>query len=199
LIMVAVVLSVTFAQEKRYGIERAILKKNIAMDMGGMKQTMSSVQYIDDFGQKESSETFISMQGQNFTVFTLMKDGYVYTANMALKQGAKINMATMGDYKTVNYLNITNEVKEKYKIVEKGNESFLGKDCKRYDLTVSVQGQTVQVSVWIWRGIALKSASTVTGTNVVEEVTEIQEGATIAKEKFELPEGITFNEMTPQM
>jgi hypothetical protein len=199
MIMATVVMAVSFAQDKRYGIERAILKKNTVMNMAGMQQTISSVQYIDDYGRKESTETFMSMQGQTFTVFTLMKDGYIYNANMVAKQGTKINMAIMNDYKTVNYLNITDELRQKYKIVDKGNEQVLGKACKGYELTITVQGQSVNVTVWVWQGLALKSSMNVAGNTINEEVTEIQEGAAISKEKFELPEGVTFNEMTPQL
>ena len=199
MIMAAVVYTATFAQEKRYGIERAIVKRTTVMGMGGMNQTLTSVQYFDDYGNKESSETFMSMQGQNFVIFTLIKDGYVYSANLAAKQGTKINMAAMGDFKTVNYLNITDEVRQKYKIVEKGEEQVLGKDCKRYELTVTVQGQSMQVNVWVWKGLSLKSSMTVMGNTVEESATEIQEGAAIAKEKFVLPEGVTFTEVTPQL
>jgi hypothetical protein len=199
MIMVAVVFTVAFAQDKRYGIERAILKKNTVMGMAGMQQTIPSVQYIDDYGRKESVETFMNMQGQSFTVFSLMKDGYMYSVNLVERQGTKINMAAIGDFKTVNYLNITDELRQKYKIVEKDNQQFLGKECKYYELTVTVQGQSVNVTVWIWQGLALKSSMNVAGNTIVEEATEIQEGAAISKEKFELPEGITFTEVTPQM
>ena len=200
MIMAAAVLTATFAQEKRYGVERAILKKNTEVSaMGVVQQSMTSLQYVDDYGRKESAETFMNMQGQMFTIFTLMKDGYAYTANMAAKQGAKVNMAAMTDGKTINYLNLTDEVKEKFQIEEKGNELFLGKECKRYDLTVTVQGQTAKGTVWVWQGLPLKSSMNVAGATVVEATTEIQEGAAIPKEKFELPEGINWIDATPQM
>ena len=200
MIMITVVITVAVAQEKRYGIERVILKKNSVVEMGGMKQNITSIQYIDDYGIKESTESVINMAGQSLSVFSMMKDGYAYSANMTAKQGTKINLSSMmDDFKTVNYLNITDDVKKKYQIEEKGNEQFFGKDCKRYDLTVSVQGQSMKVNLWVWQGLALKSFITVAGSTITEEVTEIQEGATIAKEKFELPEGINFTDATPQM
>ena len=64
-------------------------------------------------------------------------------------------------------------------------------------LIVNNQGQTVNVSVWVWQGLPLKSVTNVAGNSVVEEVTEIREGAEIAKEKFELPEGINLVDVTP--
>ena len=199
IIMVTVVLTVSFAQEKRYDIERAILKKNSVVVMGGMQQVISSVQYFDEYGNKESSESVTNMAGQSLTMFSMVKDGYVYSANMTTKQGTKINMAAMmDDYKTVNYLNLTDEVKKKYQIEVRGNEKFFGKECNRYDLTVKIQGQSLKVSVWVWKGLSLKSSMSVAGSIITEEVTEIQEGAEIAKEKFALPEGINFIDMTPK-
>ena len=202
LMMMVVAVLTTSAQEKRYGIESAILKKNSVIKMPGMEQTLSSTQYIADYGNKESAETVMSMQGQTFNIFTMLKDGYVYSANLTFKQGTKINMAAvMDDYTTVNYLNLTDDVKEKYQIVEKGNEQFLGKDCKSYEMTVTAQGQTVKVSVLVWQGLALKSSTkttTILENSMTEETIEILEGVEIAKEKFELPEGINFTDATPQ-
>ena len=133
------------------------------------------------------------MNGQLLTVFTIIKDGYVYQTNNINKRGAKINMTDIDDIKFINFLVLTDEVKKKYKIEEKDNEWFLGKDCKRYDLTFTTP--KVKTSVWIWQGLILKSFFIYAWGSRVDEVTEIQEGAEIAKEKFELPEGIDFNEI----
>ena len=163
-----------------------------------MWQTMSAIQYFADWGNKESVEVFVNMQGQVFTVFTLMKDGYMYSANLAVKQGTKINMTAMDDYKSVNYLKLTDEVIKKYNIEDKGSEKFLGKDCKKYSFSVTTQGQMVNATVLVWQGITLKSVMTVAGNVVTEEATEIIEGKNIPKDKFELPEGVTFTEINPQ-
>jgi hypothetical protein len=200
MMMAVTVLTATIAQEKRYDFESAILKKNTVMKMQSMEQTLTSTQYIADYGRKESTEMVMNMQGQTFNVFTMLKDDYMYTANMTLKQGSKIKIsAQMDDYKSVNFLNLTAEVKDKYKIEDKGSERFLGRDCKSYDLTITAQGQTMKVSVLIWQGLSLKATVQMKApveTTVVEEVTEILVGVAAAKEKFELPEGINFVEMT---
>ena len=49
----------------------------------------------------------------------------------------------------------------------------------------------------VWQGIELKSKVNAAGTTTESEATEILEGAAIAPEKFELPEGITFMEVKP--
>ena len=189
-----------FGQDKRYNIESAIIKKKIVMTIQGMpEQTISSVQYFADFGEKESAETVMSFQGQTLTVFTMMKDGYVYSANITLKQGTKVNLASMEDYKNVNYLNLTDDIKKKYQIQSKGTEQVLGKTCNLYDMNFTTQGQSVSGTVWVWNGLVLKSKINAAGTIAEEETTEIQEGARIANEKFELPEGINFMEIKPQL
>jgi len=198
LMMTAVVVFTTaFGQEKRYGIESAIVKKKTVMKAQGMEQTMSSVQYFADFGRKESVELTMNMQGQSFTVITMMKDGYVYSANMAVKQGTKINMADMDNIQAVNFLNLTDDVKKKYQIQANGMQQVAGKNCNRYELSFTTQGQNVKGTVWVWQGIPLKSTINAGGNQVEEEATEIQEGAVIANEKFELPAGVTFTEMKP--
>ena len=199
MILAVTIVSAAFGQEKRYSIESAIVKKNTVMKMQGMEQTLQSVQYFADYGNKESVETIMNMQGQSFTVFTMMKDGYIYSANMAMGQGTKINLAAMDDYKNVNFLALTDEVRQKYQIRANGIEQVIGKPCNRYEMSFTAQGQSITATVWVWQGLTLKSRMNVAGTSAEEEATEIQEGAAIAKEKFELPEGINFMEVTPQM
>jgi Cft2 family RNA processing exonuclease len=197
MMMAVVVSSATMGQEKRYGIESAIVKKKTVMKAQGMEQTMSAVQYFADFGRKESVEMTMSMQGQTFTVLTMIKDGYIYSANMAVRQGTKINMANMDDLQTVNFLELTDEVKKKYQIQANGVQQVAGKDCNRYELSFTAQGQNVKGTVWVWQGITLKSNMNISGNQVEEEATELQEGAAISADKFELPEGVNFTEMKP--
>jgi len=201
IILAVTFFSVTYGQEKRYGIESAIVKKSTVMKMQGMptEQTMSSIQYFAGFGNKESSETSINVAGQTFTTFTMIKDGYVYSANLTVKQGTKVNLAEIDGYSTVNFLTLTDDVKKKYQIQANGIEQILGKPCNRYEMTYTAQGQSVKATVWIWQGLTLKSRMNMGGTSIEEEATDIQEGVAIPAEKFELPAGITFTEMKPPM
>jgi len=200
-IMAVTFFSVTFGQEKRYGIESAIVKKNTVMRIQGMptEQIISSTQYFADYGNKESAETSMNVAGQTFTTFTMIKDGYVYSANLTARQGTKVNLAEMNDYSTVNFLALTDDVKKKYQIQANGIQQVIGKDCNRYEMSFTTQGQNVKATVWVWQGLTLKSSMNMAGTSVEEEATEIQEGVAIPAEKFVLPEGITFTEVKPQM
>ena len=195
MIMAAVIISAASGQEKRYGIESAIVKKTSVVKAQGMEQTLSSVQYFADYGGKESTEVTMNVMGQTFTIFSLMKDGYMYSANLSMGQGTKINLAAMEDYSVVNFLALTDEVRQKYQIQANGVEQVLEKPCNRYEMSYTAQGQSIRGTVWVWQGLTLKSRINAAGNTVEEEATEIQEGAAIAGDKFELPEGINFMEM----
>ena len=201
IIMAVAFYAAIFGQEKRYGIASAIVKKTSVMRIQGMptEQTISTTQYFAEYGNKESAETSMNVGGQSLTTFTMIKDGYAYSANLSAKQGAKMNLAEMEDYSTVNFLELTDEVKKKYQIQANGVQQIIGKDCNRYEMSFTTQGQNVKATVWVWQGLTLKSSINMAGTSVEEEVTEIQEGVPIAAEKFVLPEGITFTEIKPQM
>lgn len=172
----------------------------------GTGGVVSSIVYIDDYGRKELKESIMKIPNQTnitLTMVTMIKDGYIYytekTSNEAettQKRGTKISMATKDDYTMINYLNLTDEVKQKYQIEEKNYEQLLGKDCKRYEMTAtSVIGRSVKVSVWVWQGLVLKlSFTTASITTIQEEVTAIEENETITKEKFDLPENVIFIE-----
>ena len=197
IILAVTIMSAAFGQGKRYGIERAIVKKTTVQKLPTMSMEQTVVQYFVDYGSKESAESTMSMQGQTFNVITMIKDGYIYSANINLKQGAKINLADMDDYSQVNFLDLTDEVKKKYQIQANGVEQVLGKPCNRYEMSFTAQGQNVTATIWVWQGIELKSKVNAAGTTTESEATEIQEGAAIANEKFELPEGINFMEVKP--
>ena len=186
-------------KEKRYGIESAILKRNTVVKHQDREETISSIQYFADYGSKEQTETFSNMDGQLLTIFTIIKHGYIYQTANINQQGVKINMTDIEDVKFINFLDLTDELKKKYQVEEKANEQFLGKDCQRYDLTFTTKVPNEKISVWIWQGLILKSSTTIVGRGSrVDEVTEIQEGAEIAKEKFELPdEGVNFRDLKP--
>jgi len=89
IVLAVTIVSAAFGQEKRYGIESAIVKKNTVMRIQGMpmEQTVSSTQYFADYGLKESVETSMNVAGQTITALTMIKDGYIYSANMNVRQG----------------------------------------------------------------------------------------------------------------
>ena len=167
-----------FAQEAKYGIKSAILKKE-AVTMG---QKVQGVQYFDDYGRKEASELTMKVGG----VANVEK-------HISIDLDMKVaNKATL-PVKPVNYLNLTDEVRELHKIKEVGTEEILGRKCTKYTLEVVYGGQTTYSTVWIWKGIPLKNETSSNGMVIVtEQATEIQENAEVPAMKFLVPEGVTF-------
>ena len=175
------------AQEARYEIKSAVITKNIEM----MGQKIDGVQYIDDFGVKESVMLKMPMQGVPgvfLRILTINKGDTVITANLEFKTGSKVVLPE----KPVNYLNLTEEVKDKYNLKELEKEEIAGRLCNKYSLVISQMGQQVRTTTWVWKGIVLKSIVSAAGMSMTEEATDIQENADINAENFIIPNDITI-------
>ena len=159
---------------KYYGIKSGTIK--IEMDMMG--QTIPSTIYFDDYGAKQA--TSISMMGMEMT--QINKDGKMYLVN----KGEKSVQEMPQQQEQINYLNLTDEIKAKYKIKEVGKETVAGKECTTYTVEVSQMGQTVKTTVSVWNGIAMKTVADAGGFSMSQKVTEVKEGPVDAA-IFEIP------------
>jgi hypothetical protein len=176
---------VASAQEVKYEIKSAIIAKETV----AMGQKFEGVNYIDDFGQKESVEITIKngiAPGVDKHIRTLMEGNAVVNIDLDLKQSNRMELPE----KPVNYLQLTPEIKEKYKIEEKGEEEIAGKSCRKYALEMTQMGQTLHINTWVWKGVVLKSETISNGMTVMTETaTEIQENIPVPEEKFTVPKG----------
>ena len=175
------------AQEAKYEIKSAIITKSVEM----MGQKIDGMQYVDDFGVKESITLKMPMQGvpgSFLQIRTINKGDTIITANLELKTGNKIVLPE----KPVNYLKLTEEVREKYKIKELGQEEVAGKQCDKYSLEVSQMGQQVSTTAWVWKGIVLKSVTSASGMTMTEEATGIKENIEVDTENFTIPKDVTI-------
>ena len=159
---------------KYYGIKSGTIK--IEMDMMG--QTIPSTIYFDDYGAKQA--TSISMMGMEMT--QINKDGKMYLVN----KGEKSVQEMPQQQEQINYLNLTDEIKAKYKIKEVGKETVAGKECTTYTVEVSQMGQTVKTTVSVWNGIAMKTVADAGGFSMSQKVTEVKE-APVDAAIFEIP------------
>ncbi|MBQ6176198.1 MAG: DUF4412 domain-containing protein [Bacteroidales bacterium] len=159
---------------KYYGIKSGTIK--VEMDMMG--QTIPSTIYFDDFGAKQA--TSINMMGMEMT--QINKDGKMYLVN----KGEKSVQEMPQQQEQINYLNLTDEVKAKYKIKEVGKETVAGKECTTYTVEVSQMGQTVKTTVSVWNGIAMKTVADAGGFSMSQKVTEVKE-APVDAAIFEIP------------
>ena len=176
------------AQEAKYEIKSAIIKKEIVM----MGQKLEAITYFDDFGKKESAEITIAngiAVGMDKHIRTIMDKSTIITIDLDSKVANRVNLPD----EPINYLQLTPEIIEKYKVKEIGEEEIAGKLCQKYALEISQMGQTMQIKTWVWKGIGLKSEISSNGMVVsIETATEIQEEAEVPADKLIVPEGITI-------
>ena len=150
---------------------------------------VETTSYFDDYGKKQAAVAVVNQGLVQTETKTLQFEDTIYQINVGMKMGQKV----VSPEKPINYLQLTPDVIEKYKIQEVGTETIAGRQCTRYSEQTSQMGQTVNVEVWVWKGIALKTVMKLGDTEIVSQTaTEIQETPTIDPEMFEIPEGVTM-------
>lgn len=150
---------------------------------------VETTSYFDDYGKKQAAVAVVNQGLVQTETKTLQFEDTIYQINVGMKMGQKV----VSPEKPINYLQLTSDVIEKYKIQELGTETVAGRQCTRYSEQTSQMGQTVNVEVWVWKGIALKTIMKLGDTEIVSQTaTEIQENPTIDPEMFEIPEGVTM-------
>lgn len=181
---IAVLLSLAVAAmaqdaNKKYEIKSGIVK-TVTEVMGQEIETMS---YFDNYGALEVTKTCMSIPGAGeIEVSTINRDGKVYVVN---KMEKKVQEAPAPE--SVNYLNLTDEIIKKYNIVNLSKETLDGRECSKYKVEMSKDGQTVSSTVWVWKGYVIKSILTAGGMEIVSEVVEFTEDAYILPQTFEVP------------
>jgi len=175
------------AQEAKYELKSAIIKKS--MEMFGQK--MDATLYFDDYGKMESVSMTMEMQGTSMRMRTITKGDVITVLNLDNKTGNKITLPES----SINFLKLTQEAKDKYKVKELGDETIAGKPCKKYSMEMSQMGQDVSVTTWIWKGIALKTISEAAGMSITETATDIKENVAVDAENFAIPSDFSIQEM----
>ena len=178
-----------FAQEteqkeepfKKYGFKSAIA--TISTNMMGQK--IESTAYIDEYGALECQKTKMSVPGMgDIETATIGKDGKAWVVNYTMKQ---IQETSVEEGSQPNFLNLTDEMKEKFKIEEAGKETLLDRECTKYTMEVEAQGMKAKVTSWVYKGLALKSETELGGVKITAEVTDLQEDAMILPQIFDVP------------
>lgn len=150
---------------------------------------------FDDYGTKELTETVTKVEMANVKQethnYSLMLGDMIYSWDAGSKTGTKFSISSMLD-KNVNYEKLSEELKKQYKYKELGTETILGKECKKISVEIQA-GAGAIVSTWM--GIPMRSETTVSGMQVISEVTELDENASVPASAFEVPADITFTEM----
>ena len=173
------------AQEKLYTVKSGI----VTMEMDMMGQKIVQEVYFDDYGAKQATlSDFGGMKSRSIVV-----DGETVMVNDDEKTAMKMPM--MGQRETVNFSNLDEKTIKKYKVKELGTETVAGKECKKYEVTLFMMGQPQKQTVWVYKGITLKSSSKSDFGDMNQTATKIQENVEIPASMFTLPAGVKVEEM----
>lgn len=173
------------AQEKTYEVKSGIV--TMEMDMRG--NTVVQEICFDDYGAKKA--TITNFRGNKMRILEI--DGSNVMVNDAEKTATRMPMR--GQRETVNFLNLDEKAIKKYKVKELGTETVAGKECKKYSITVFMMGQPQKQTVWVYKGITLKSSASSNFGEMVQVATKIQENVEIPASTFTLPEGVQVQDM----
>ena len=173
------------AQEKLYSVKSGV----VTMEMNMMGQDIVQEVYFDDYGAKQAT---VSEFGGN-KMRQVVVDGDNLMVNDATKTASKMPM--MSQREVVNYTNLDEATVKKFKVKELGKETIAGKECTKYSVTVFMMGQPQKQTVWVYKGITLKSSSSSDFGEMVQTATKIQEDVEIPASMFTLPEGVEIQEM----
>jgi hypothetical protein len=150
--------------------------------------------WFDDFGRKTSTEIKSNMLGQRVHQMNIVKDSVVYNVDMISKSGTMIKMRVDTMQENYNYRTLSKDEMSKHNITYTGDEDVLGKKCKVYEQKQNLNGQDIEMKVWIWEGIPLKSVSIVSGIQVTMDAVQFKVNIEIPEAKFDIPAGIEIKE-----
>ena len=181
---------------KRYPIESGKVNYQITSPEG----TGSKVLLFDHYGRRES--THETMQKNGKTVkdqITLLNNGKSYVINLLTNKGRDMSQSTgmamkMMTGATGNDMSATGKkMLEGMGGQKVGYESFLGKNCEKWE--VNTMGKTTML---LWKGIPLKTVTSVMGIKTTEEATGLKTGQSFSNSDFEPPAGVEMEQNIPE-
>ena len=178
------------AQEKLYEVKSGIVTMEV--DMMGRKIVREI--HFDDYGAKQA--TISEMRGQKMRGVEV--DGEMLMINDAEKTAMKMPAMGMGggSNERINFLNTDPKYIKKNKIKVLGSETFLDRECTKYSVALFMMGQVVKQTVWVYKGITLKSSIATDFGEMVQVATKLEEDVEIPAATFEVPEGLTIQTMS---
>ena len=175
------------AQVNMYEVKSGIV--TMEMDMMGRKVVQEI--YFDDYGAKQA--TIMEFQGKKMRAIDVKGENVMIDDEN--KTATKMPAMGMTNEK-INFLDKSEKNIRKNKIKELGTETVAGKECTKYSVAVFVMGQVLKQTVWVYKGITLKSSISTDFGEMVQEATSIVEDVEIPAETFEMPEGIKIQQMS---
>ena len=174
-------------ENRMYDVKSGIV--TMEMDMMGRKIVQDI--YFDDYGAKQAM--IIDMRGQKMRGIEV--DGEMIMINDAENTAMKMPAMGMINEK-INFLDQSPKNIRRNKIKEIGKETLLDRECTIYTVAVFMMGNVVKQTVWVYKGITLKSSITTDWGEMVQTATSLVEDIEIPAETFTLPEGIEIQTMS---
>jgi hypothetical protein len=179
-LLLAAAAGVAMGQDgKRYGIKSGILTQK--SEMG------ETTVYFDNYGALEAQKMKMNFMGMDTEMTIIRKDGKTYMVNAAEKQVQEMPAGGGMGGADINFLNLTDAVKTANKIKEAGKETVLGRECTKYTMQMSQMGMEMNQTVWIYKGIALKSLTDGGQFQFGNEAVKFEENAQVPASVFEVP------------
>ena len=174
------------AQEKMYEVKSGIV--TMEMDMMGM--TIVQDIYFDDYGAKQA--TMADFQGKKMRGIEVK--GEMLMIND--EENTAMKMPAMGmTNERINFLDKSDKNIKRNKIKELGTEIYLDRECTKYSVSVFMMGQVIKQTVWVYKGITLKSSINTDFGEMVQKATNLVEDVEIPAATFEVPEGLEIQSM----
>lgn len=179
ILLFSLLLSIAFgaaAQDgfKKYGFKSCIAKKKSTTS----GQVVEGTVYVDDYGAFECDiQTMDIPDFIKYDYGILTKKDRIWAFNIQEgKVDAKESPNPMPD---LNFLDVTDELAQKYEIQDLGEEEVLGKKCHKYSYMVLTNRKKVYWTVWTYKGFPLKTVVKQGRRESVVEVVDFKENAKI--------------------
>lgn len=163
----------------------------------GEAPAMTTVIYFDDYGAKQVTVT--EFDGRSTR--TLVVDGKNIMVNDTDRTAMEMpSMGLQSGRSAINFSNLTEKVIRKNRIKEAGEEEVAGKLCKKYTYNVMMMGRAIKQTVWIYKGITLKSSMNTDFGEIGQNALSIEEDIEVDPALFLIPEGVEIQKIQmPQM
>jgi hypothetical protein len=184
---------IKYAEEGANNANHKISLKSVIIHMKStaMGLTQQIVIYMEDYGNKQTTEVTQELMGKKVTQISINDGEWVYSYSPQTKKGQKTKV-NMDNPDNINFNAITKEMADKFKLKKTGTAKILDRPCDVYSLEYAKA--KLKGTFYIWKGIPLKTESEVSVMKVVMEATQIEENITISPDKFTVPKDIVFTE-----
>ncbi len=177
---------------KRYHVQSGkIIYKTVSPQGKG-----TIVLFFDHYGMRESKHE--TLQKRKKTVkdqLTILNNGKAYSIDLLNNSGQDISEAT-GTAMQLGGKDMSATGKKMLETMggeQVGTENFLGKNCEKWQ--VNTMGKT---TILIWKGVSLKTTTSVFGIKSTEEATSIKTGVSFSDSDFEPPAGVKMENLDNQ-